>query len=196
MKISNSKPFNMIISGVGGQGVFTLTKVIWELCKREGYHYQGSTFKGGAQRLGSIHTELRIFFNSAQDYAQYSSQIPLAELDLMIGLEPWETLRYYEYFGERTRIFVNTSPVPLFLERYQTFKIKDPVAKLKELGFVVAKDYTELAQRKFHTKKMLNYVIGLDAFTESIFSFNKETFVNIFKNQVKLDKEVLVSLQE
>ena len=45
-------PFNLVIAGVGGQGVATLAKVFWLLASRSDLHCQGSMVKGGAQRLG------------------------------------------------------------------------------------------------------------------------------------------------
>jgi len=68
-----SAPFNLIIAGVGGQGVYGLNRVLWRLCESAGLHCQGSVFKGGAQRQGGIHAVLRIFQASERDYANYSS---------------------------------------------------------------------------------------------------------------------------
>ena len=80
------KIYNIIIAGTGGQGVFTLSNVLRSLCAKSGYQCQGATFKGGAQRLGSIHSELRIIFKSDSNKSIFSSQIAKGSLNLLICL--------------------------------------------------------------------------------------------------------------
>src|ERR1017187_2708718 len=115
-------PYNIIIAGVGGQGVNTLTRIVCDICEQKGMKCQSSMFKGGAQRLGSIHSELRIFSDGNPYYNFYSSQIKIGDLDLLIGLEPWETLRYSHYFNQKTSIFMNTRISPLFFGRSQSIE--------------------------------------------------------------------------
>jgi Pyruvate/2-oxoacid:ferredoxin oxidoreductase gamma subunit len=155
-----AKPYNLIIAGVGGQGVNSLSQIIHTLCEWQRLPTQGSTFKGGAQRLGSIHTVLRIFPKGTTDHHQYSSQVRKHDLDLMIGLEPWETLRYYSFFSPKTKVFMNTEVSPLFVERYTPARIADPVAAIEGMGlFTVAKNYSILSQQLFGKRRMVNYLL-------------------------------------
>src|SRR6185369_8468064 len=76
-------PFNLVIAGVGGQGVATLAKVFWLLASRSDLHCQGSMVKGGAQRLGTVIATLRLFPTQAEDFAEYSPETPAGKLDLL-----------------------------------------------------------------------------------------------------------------
>ena len=185
------KPYNIIIAGVGGQGVFSLTRVIWKLCELAGMKCQGSTFKGGAQKLGSVYSALRIFLDPTENYNRYSTQIPDKDLDLMIGLEPWETLRYHRYFHRHTKIYMNTMTIPLLQEGQKIVGSQDPVEMVREMELPTsALDYTKSALHLFGTSKMVNYKIGFDAVAAKDLPFQVEDYVDVFLEQVKVDESV------
>ena len=187
--MSYNTPYNLIISGVGGQGVLSITKVVWKLCENYGIKSQGSVFKGGAQRLGTIHSALLLFLTEYPDYSMYSAQIPKQELDMIIGLEPWETLRYHAYFNKNTKIFMNTHIYPLLTERYKKSPIDNPVEAIRALELpTIAVDYTAKSIKEFKTKAMVNYLIGLDAIIGNNLPFRHEDYVAAFIDQVLVDK--------
>ena len=189
--MENVKPYNIIIAGVGGQGVFSLTRVIWKLCELAGMKCQGSTFKGGAQKLGSVYSALRIFLDPIETYNHYSTQIPDRDLDVMIGLEPWEVLRYHRYFHTRTKIYMNTTMVPLFLAGQENTANKDPVEMVKQLNLSTsALDYTKSALHLFGTPKMVNYKIGFDAVAAKDLPFQVEDYANVFLELVRVGEPV------
>ena len=101
------KNINVLIAGIGGQGINTLTKMIHVLCEVQGWHCVSAVYKGGAQRLGSVHAEIRLFSSEMKDYQNLSSQIIPGTLDLLIGFELWETLRYSQYFHSKTIILAD-----------------------------------------------------------------------------------------
>ena len=182
------KSYNIIVSGVGGQGVLSITRVIWKLCQMYGIRCQGSVFKGGAQRLGSIHSVLRLFLTKYSDYSMYSVQIPKQELDMIVGLEPWETLRYNNLFNKNTRIFMNTHIYPLLTDRFRKRSIEDPVETIRAFKLpIVAVDYTTKAINEFKTKAMTNYLVGLDAITGDNLPFHHDDYVTAFIEQVPVD---------
>lgn len=186
-----AKPLNIIVSGLGGQGVFTLTKTLWRLCEINGIKCQSSTFKGGAQKHGSIHSVLRIFTEHYPDYAMFSTQIPKGDLDIIIGLEPWETLRYHSYFGANTQIFTNSRIVPFLKEQQKTVPHSDPVKALKNLhAYTTAKDYSALSMGKFSTGKMVNFLMGLDAVGAGGFPFTAKNYVGAFLSMTRPDKKL------
>jgi Pyruvate/2-oxoacid:ferredoxin oxidoreductase gamma subunit len=184
--------FNLIVSGVGGQGVFSLTKVLWNICNKSGIKCQGSVFKGGAQRMGTIYSCLRIFNSGIEDYSSYSVQVFKGELDLIIGLEPWETLRYQEYFNKNTRIIMNESIYPLFMDRYKEFSVKDPVKSIHDMGlFTISRNYTGEAIAKFKSKKMTNFLIGQECIDQGFLPFNTQIYLEAFSEVLRLPKELL-----
>ena len=175
------RPFNVLIAGVGGQGVFSLTRVFWALCADAGQWCQGSTFKGGAQTLGSIHSWLRLYSGPQPQHDCYSTQILRGDLDLMIGLEPWETLRHHAYFGPRTRVYMNAHVRPLLAARSRTFAVRDPVAAVRALGVpLVCRDYTAQATRELGSWKMANFLMGRDVVAAGDLPFSESDYVGAF----------------
>ncbi|HFC92058.1 MAG TPA: hypothetical protein ENJ51_04520, partial [Leucothrix mucor] len=55
-----SKTFNLLLAGIGGQGINSLAKVLAEFIMLSGYQCQFTIHKGGAQSLGSVYAEFRI----------------------------------------------------------------------------------------------------------------------------------------
>lgn len=76
---------NVLICGLGGQGVVTLAKTILRLCERRGIRTQSFIFKGSAQRLGSVFAELRLYADP-----ECSSRIPAGAVDVQLALDPGE----------------------------------------------------------------------------------------------------------
>lgn len=183
------QPFNLIIAGVGGQGVFSLTRVFRRLCHIGGIQCQGSTFKGGAQKMGAIHSMLRMFLQPCCQYHQFSMQIPDHSLDMMIGLEPWESLRYQRYFHSGTHLITNTCVFPFFSKRGEQQVAENPVRKLRQLHMrVVAEDYSAKAVDAFGSARMVNYQAGRAAVESCILPFQLTDFIAVFMSEVKLNE--------
>jgi len=184
--VDKNKPYNIIVSGVGGQGVLTLTRIFWRLCDTVNINCQGATFKGGAQRLGSIYSTMRMFLTHEPNYSFYSTEIPKGDLDLIIGLEPWETLRYYQYYNKNTRIYMNKTIVPGLDNNYRSSiiagtAITDPVKVITDMNLrTTVKDYTAQSVDDFGSTKMVNFLIGLDAVKSGTLPFGEQEFINAF----------------
>jgi len=175
-------PFNVFITGVGGQGVITLANVLRSVCEQHGLHTTGSVIKGGAQRLGTVSASLRIFAASCSDYRDYSIGIPDGSLDLMIGLEPWECLRAQRLFGINTKIVLNTDSVPLLVARRRPVNDSDAITQLENLGVtIMAEEFTKKAVELYGDKRMLNFEMGRIAIQYAIPDFSIEYFEQSFK---------------
>jgi indolepyruvate ferredoxin oxidoreductase beta subunit len=100
-------PYNLIITGVGGQGNVMASRVLGNMMVRDGYHVIiGETF-GASQRGGSVMSHLRI-----SKEGSWSPQIPHGQADCIIALEPSEALRLLSTYGNpRVRILSNTRPI-------------------------------------------------------------------------------------
>ena len=160
-----TKPYNVILAGVGGQGVVALTRVFREVSQSLGWSLQSSIFKGGAQRLGAVHSTLRIFREPTPNYRHYSPEIPGAGLDLMIGFEPREALRYQSFFSPSTVFVINSAKHGELGGRSGTAignSLKEPVKWLQSLGCAVAfRDFTAQAKNLYDDPKMMNFELGL-----------------------------------
>lgn len=93
--------FNIIIAGVGGQGLITLTQVIAEAALIEGYDVKTSELHGLSQREGSVRTYIRF------GKKVYSPLIDFGRADLLIGLELSEALRNINFANSKTSVLVN-----------------------------------------------------------------------------------------
>ena len=87
-------PFNVIVSGVGGQGNILIARLIGRVLAQNGFQVSiGETF-GAAQRGGAVFSSLRISRTRG-----YSPLIPSGQGHVIVGLEPLETLRMLSRFG-------------------------------------------------------------------------------------------------
>ncbi|HOP63432.1 MAG TPA: indolepyruvate oxidoreductase subunit beta [Spirochaetota bacterium] len=100
-------PFNIIITGVGGQGNVLAARMLGNTLAKSGYHVTiGETF-GASQRGGSVMSHLRVSKESA-----WSPQIPKGRAHLIIALEPIESLRVLAAYGNRDVVVIsNTRPI-------------------------------------------------------------------------------------
>ena len=100
-------PYNVIITGVGGQGNVMASRVVGNMLSRRGMRVTiGETF-GASQRGGSVMSHLRISTGST-----WSPQIPKGRCHLLISLEPTETMRVLADFGNpQVNVLCNTRPI-------------------------------------------------------------------------------------
>lgn len=100
-------PYNVIITGVGGQGNVMASRVVGQMMSRRGLRVTiGETF-GASQRGGSVMSHLRI---SKESY--WSPQIPKGKCHLVLSLEPTEALRVLMNYGNPdVTVICNTRPI-------------------------------------------------------------------------------------
>jgi indolepyruvate ferredoxin oxidoreductase beta subunit len=100
-------PFNVIITGVGGQGNVLASKLLGQILVHQGYIITIGETYGASQRGGSVMSHLRISHNE-----QFSPLIPEGRCDLLIGLEPVEAVRVLGHYGNpNILIIVNMRPI-------------------------------------------------------------------------------------
>jgi Pyruvate/2-oxoacid:ferredoxin oxidoreductase gamma subunit len=167
--------------------VFTLTNVIHDLCSLYGYKCLSSSFKGGAQRHGSVHSELKIFENTDHDHRNYSVQLLPGELDILIGLEIWEALRYQSYCNKNTRLYINAVEEKLYTDRFGKDKLQDPFQSLRSLEMpLVMKNYT--LSNETGAKTPANYLLFTDVLENKDLPFKAEDLENVFSKKIKKEK--------
>ncbi len=97
---------NLILAGVGGQGTLTIARAITIAATRRGMHVRQAEVHGMSQRGGAVQSHLRI-----SDGEIYSDLVPLGRADILIAVEPLESLRYLEYLQRDGTLLVSTDPV-------------------------------------------------------------------------------------
>lgn len=100
-------PYNIIITGVGGQGNVLASRVLANMLVKRGYYVTiGETF-GASQRGGSVMSHLRVSARSS-----WSPQIPRGRVDVVIALEPTEGIRVLKDYGNpQVTILSNTRAI-------------------------------------------------------------------------------------
>ncbi|RTZ90939.1 MAG: indolepyruvate ferredoxin oxidoreductase [Deltaproteobacteria bacterium] len=100
-------PYNLIIAGVGGQGNVLISQLIARAFIRKGYRaIVGETY-GVSQRGGSVMSHVRIL-----EKGDIGPIIPAGHGDLVVGLEPMETLRILKTYGNPDiHVITNTRPI-------------------------------------------------------------------------------------
>lgn len=83
---------NIILSGVGGQGILTIAAVLDTAALDQNMFVKQAEVHGMSQRGGAVQSHVRISDNKI-----YSDLIPLGKADLIISVEPMELLRYLPY---------------------------------------------------------------------------------------------------
>jgi len=90
----NSMKCDVILAGVGGQGVLSIAATIAQAAVAEGLQVRQSEVHGMAQRGGAVLAHLRL-----SDKAISSDMVPRGGADLILSTEPLEGLRYAEWLS-------------------------------------------------------------------------------------------------
>jgi indolepyruvate ferredoxin oxidoreductase beta subunit len=100
-------PYNVVITGVGGQGNVLASKVLANILVAQGMSVTiGETF-GASQRGGAVMSHLRI-----SEAGVWSPLIPKSQAHMIVALEPLEALRMLEPYGNpEVLVIANTRPV-------------------------------------------------------------------------------------
>lgn len=80
--------FDIVLAGVGGQGVLTVSALLAEAAHRDGLEVTQSEIHGMSQRGGAVRAGVRLSNRPIQ-----STLIAAGAADLLLGLEPVEALR-------------------------------------------------------------------------------------------------------
>jgi indolepyruvate ferredoxin oxidoreductase, beta subunit len=96
---------DIILAGVGGQGILSIAATIGMAALGSGLHLKQAEVHGMSQRGGDVSSNLRI-----ADHEIASDLIPFGQADLIISVEPMESLRYLPLLSENGWLITNTKP--------------------------------------------------------------------------------------
>ena len=175
---------NIILAGVGGQGVLTLAGIIDHAAMESGLQIKQAEVHGMSQRGGAVQSHLRI-----SDKEIYSDLIPKGKADLIISLELMEALRYIPYLAEGGIIITATETVkniPNYPEEEQI------IDQIKNSGFKhIFIDARETAKQAGNVKAENVVMIGL---ASKFLGIDKEQFENSLKELFASKGDDIVAL--
>lgn len=97
---------DIILAGVGGQGILSIATVIGEAATVAGLNLKQAEVHGMSQRGGDVQSHLRLSTEPI-----YSDLIPKGKADLIIAMEPMEALRYRPWLTEGGKIISSSEPL-------------------------------------------------------------------------------------
>jgi len=96
---------DIVISGVGGQGILSIANIIGIAAIENNIYLKQSEVHGMSQRGGDVMSHLRL-----SDKQVASDLIPLGHADLIISVEPMESLRYLPWLSKTGWLVTNSNP--------------------------------------------------------------------------------------
>lgn len=141
---------DIILAGVGGQGILSIAAIIGTAAISRGLNLKQAEVHGMSQRGGDVHSNLRISDNQI-----LSDLIPQGKADLIISVEPMESLRYLPMLSPDGWLVTNTNPyinIPNYPE------LPEIMAELEKVKHHIAIDADSLA-KDIGSKKVANMVI-------------------------------------
>ncbi len=146
---------DIILSGVGGQGILSIATVIGRAALAEGLQIKQAEVHGMSQRGGDVQSHLRISSSEIR-----SDLIPRGSADLIVSLEPMEALRYLPWLSAEGWVVTNTVPF-VNIPNYPDEKVLD--AELHALPHVVLLDADALAREAASPRSANMALLGATA---------------------------------
>ena len=138
-------PLSLVIAGVGGQGNILMARMVGSVLLKNGYFVTMADDIGVAQRAGAVVSNIRI-----SKKRRYGPMIPEGQAHFILGLEPLETLRMLNKYGNpQVSILSNLKPnfpagVLLGRDKYPDLrKLREAIDALSETAWFI--DATDIA---------------------------------------------------
>lgn len=185
---------DIILAGVGGQGILSIAATIGTAALNAGLYLKQAEVHGMSQRGGDVQSNLRI---SDQEIA--SDLIPMGKADMIISVEPMESLRYLPMLSHDGWLITNTKPY-VNIKNYPS--MEDLIKEIESQPNQIALDADEIAKELGSPKSANMVILGaacpfLDISYEelqnairSIFSRKGEEVITTNLNALKAGYEI------
>jgi indolepyruvate ferredoxin oxidoreductase beta subunit len=174
---------DIILAGVGGQGILSIAYVIDNAALKEGLSFKQAEVHGMAQRGGAVQSHLRL-----SNEVIYSDLIPKGAADMILSVEPLESIRYFDYLAPDGIVVTSSSPFVNIPNYPDLEKVLDKVksiprsiivdsAKLaQEAGFARAQNMVMLGAASVH---LILEVENLQEYIRELFKRHGDKVVDI-----------------
>ena len=119
---------DIILAGVGGQGILSIATVIGSAALEQGLYIKQAEVHGMSQRGGDVQSHLRLSTDTI-----HSDLIPLGGADLIVSLEPMEALRYLPYLSKDGWIVTSSVPFENIPNYPDLEKVLEALRKLPQV---------------------------------------------------------------
>jgi indolepyruvate ferredoxin oxidoreductase beta subunit len=184
---------DIILAGVGGQGILSIAATIGMAALHNDLHLKQAEVHGMSQRGGAVQSNMRI-----SDKPIASDLIPMGAADIILSVEPMESLRYLPYLKKGGWVVTNTTP---FINIPNYPEVEDVMAEVKKQKNFIAIDAdaiaSELGSKRSSNIVMLGaatpfFEISFESFEEGIrqiFGRKGEDIVNTNLKALRAGKE-------
>ena len=168
---------DIILSGVGGQGILSIAAVIGRAALEDGLHIKQAEVHGMSQRGGDVQSNLRISSSAIR-----SDLIPRGAADLIVSMEPMEALRYLPWLADDGWVITGITPlinIPNYPEEATL------MATLKALPHQVIIDADSIAKEAAGNVRASNFVMlgAASPFIEIPFEYLEKGITAIFERK-------------
>jgi indolepyruvate ferredoxin oxidoreductase, beta subunit len=176
---------DIILAGVGGQGILSIAATIGTAALTAGLYLKQAEVHGMSQRGGDVQSNLRI-----SDHDIASDLIPFGKADMIISVEPMESLRYLPMLSPEGWLVTNTKP---FVNIRNYPEMDKLMAEIELQPRHIAVDADEIA-RSLGSPKSANMVIlgAASPFLDIEYKELQDAIRNIFRK--KGDEVIQVNL--
>ena len=185
----NGKITNILVSGIGGQGIMTAAELLAEAAIHQSFDVKKTEVAGMAQRGGVVTSHIR-FGDKV-----FSPSIAEGEVDILLSFEVAEALRWEHWVKEDGVILVNNSRMEPPVVNLGLFDYpEDPIAQLKSSSKTVRYlDATEIARELGNLKLVNTIMLGAVA---DFLPFPADIVRNNIIERFRVRKPKLVELNE
>ena len=141
---------DMIISGVGGQGILSISTIIGTAVVKKGLHFKQAEVHGMSQRGGDVQSHLRI-----SDKPISSDLIQKGKAKMILSVEPMESLRYLPYLEKDGWVVTNSKP---FVNIPNYPNVDEILAEIKKVPQNIVIDADKIAT-EIGTTQVMNVVM-------------------------------------
>jgi indolepyruvate ferredoxin oxidoreductase beta subunit len=143
---------DIILAGVGGQGILSIAFVIDKAALKEGLQIKQAEVHGMSQRGGAVQSHLRLSRGPI-----WSDLVPKGRADLLLSVEPLESLRYLEYLDPAGLLVTSATP---YVNIPDYPPLEGVLAELRKSGNTVVVDSEALAKAAGSTKAQNMVMLG------------------------------------
>ena len=146
---------DIILCGVGGQGILSIATVIAQAATATGINLKQAEVHGMSQRGGDVQSHLRLSTDEI-----WSDLIPKGKADLVISMEPMESLRYLEYLSADATVISSSTPfvnIPNYPDEAHL------ESEIKKLPSTITADIEEIAKSNNMPKGANMVLLGMAA---------------------------------
>lgn len=189
--------FDIVLAGVGGQGVLSVSAIIASSAMAEGLHVKQSEVHGMSQRGGSVLANLRI-----SDQPVASDLVPRGTAAMILSMEPLESLRYLEFLSPAGTLITASSPMGI-LTGYPP--IEDVLAEIRRLPAAYVIDAEHLARQAGSARATNMVIVGaasqwlpvridtIERFIRTAFAAKGEQVVDINLKALRAGREAALA---